>query len=873
MARYQACIDAIQEAAGGVLKDEDIDAIVSDIERRKRRILREKPMQGDQDAALEAARELGDEKKLAAIIEKRSRAINVLRKQANIRFIDSQFAGRESRGMQALTVGIEGKEQGAALSQDAQAKGIGLGYVGALTNELRQHGVLGMLAENAIIRAGQMIGLFRGRIPQFRQLERNVAQELWNLGEPERAIETNDATAKTIAQIVNRYQELARTQQNDAGAWIRKLPGYIVRQSHDQLKIRGKGETADFVRWRDFIAPRLDERTFDDVPDGDRDKFLGGVWSALSTGVHETPGGDWLGGFKGPGNLAKRASAERVLHFKSAMDWFDYNERFGHGSLLEAMLQGFMAAGRNVAALRTWGTNPEAAFDRLRAEMAQKATDRRDLREADRINGKGIHGDYLKRQFQAANGWLGIPESPTLARLGANVRALTGMAKLGGVVVSSFPDVANAAAVLKHNGYGVLERWQNAIFGTVLRGPLDAEARQASDLWGTALDGILGSIVARYSAADHFAGKITKLQDVFFRVNGLGFWTDRMKEGVSLALARRMAMDAGRSFDTLDPRLQVTLGRYKIDAPTWDLIRKGVAASEDGRSYILPDVAERLPDEDLRAWAGLPEDADAKALDRARFELTSRLRSYFVEQSREALTEPGAKERAAITMGTRPGTWAGEFLRSFTLFRTFSYTFITRNLGREIYRSPDKVGAAIGAASLIAGTTILGALSNAAADLAKGRTPRDPRENPWGVATAALLKGGGAGLFGDFLLGTSNRFGQSLGEQIPGPIFGQISDIKKIIDASVGNIAGQPQGAAVPMALRYVLGNTPFLNLFYTRTAFDYLIGYQLMEMANPGYLRRYERQVQRENNQRFLISPSSAIPYGGGSRLFEGVR
>jgi hypothetical protein len=65
----------------------------------------------------------------------------------------------------------------------------------------------------------------------------------------------------------------------------------------------------------------------------------------------------------------------------------------------------------------------------------------------------------------------------------------------------------------------------------------------------------------------------------------------------------------------------------------------------------------------------------------------------------------------------------------------------------------------------------------------------------------------------------------------------------------------------------------PFTNLFYTQAALDYLIFYQLQEAANPGYLRRMERNLQREQNQSFIVPPSDTIPRGGGDTVFEGVR
>ncbi len=871
----EACITEIMKAFPK-LSETNVREIYEDVIRRKRRLLGENPLMGDAEAAVKAAKEKSAEEKFAAIIEKRSRAINVLRRQANHDYIQSSFPKKEADGIQALIVGVGGKEQGAAFSLDAQAKGLGLGYLGPMVTELRREGVLGMLGESAIIRAGQSIGLFKERLSRFHQFERNVASELERIDDPTKLAATGDRQAEATARIVHKYQELARTQQNDAGAWIRKLPGYITRQSHDQFRILKAG--AD--KWIADIAPMLDERTFDDVPDADRGQFMKDVWRALASGVHEKPGGDWLGGFKGPGNLAKRLSAERVLIFKPGK-WFDYNDAYGTGSFLESVLHGFMRAGRNLAALRTFGTNPEAAFTKLRDDMAARAIKRDDFKEADRIMGKSAlsGGNYLKNQFDSAMGYLGIPESPTFARAMANVRGILTMAKLGAVVLSSLPDIVNVAGVLKHNGYSALERYQRAIFGTLLRGPLNAEQREVVDLWGTALDGVMGGMAARFNATDHFAGKMTKLQDIFFRANGLGFWMDRMKEGASLALARRLAMDATKEHGALDPYLQTTLGRYGIAGREWDLIRRQVAKTPDegdaftaGKEFITPDAIERIPDEEMKTYLGKP-DASPEALDRARFDLLAKMRTYFVEQTRDALTEPGAMERAALTKGTVPGSLHGEFWRSLTLFRTFSYTFVRRNLGREFLQAPNKVGGMVNVAKLIAGTTILGLLSNTAKDLAKGRTPRDPTQDPLGVGTAAMLTGGGLGIYGDFLFGTSNRFGQSLLETAAGPLFGVVSDMKAILDASAGNIMGNKQGDPLALGYRFIWNNAPFVNLFYTRLAMDYLFNWQLQEMISPGFLRRYERQLKKQNNQQFMIAPSSVIPHGGGNRIFEGVR
>lgn len=868
MADLQTCIDGIIAAAKGKLTRQDVLGALDMVLARKERIKLGDPLKSDSEALFQAAREVGDEEKIAALIEKRSRAINVLRKQENTQFVTSVFTGKENRGIQALTVGIEGREVGSALSQDAQAIGLRKSaLLGPMVSELRKAGLLNALTESAFVRAGQAIGYFKDRAASFVQFERDVARELWRIDDPQGIMRPSPASgnnlAVTAAKIIHKYQETGRLLQNDAGAWIRKMPGYIVTQSHDMLKVAGKGTEADYQKWRANILPKLDQRTFEGVQD--KEAFMRNAWQSLSTGLHERPNSDWLGGFKGPGNAAKRVSQERVLHFNSADDWFSYNEAYGVGSFFEAAMHGLNNAAKTTAALRTWGTNPEAAFSRLREELADQAKSRGDIKTARLISGQGKTGDYLQRQFDAANGYLGAPESPSLARVGSNVRAGVSMSSLGGVLLSSFPDMGVAASVLKHNGVGLLARWHAATFGGLLRGGLTGEAREAADILGAGIDAMIGGVVNRFAATDSFHGTMSKMQDIYFRVNGLALWTDRLKEGVATMLASHMAKEAPKEFGALDPRHQVTLGRYGITGDTWNLLRKAVATGEDGRKYMMPDTVAHISNNDMARYLGKPEASDVE-LNRARENLATKLRAYYGEQTQEALTEPGAKEKAITTMGTRPGTPIGELVRTFMQFKSFSTTFVTRQLGREIYRAEDRMGAIGNVATLIAATTVLGALSLTASDISKGRTPRNPIPmDPKQLAqfwNAALLKGGGAGIYGDFIFGTSNRFGQSVLETAAGPTLGRIADLKRIFDTAVSGDAHAGR-SALAQGARFLSSNVPGLNLFYTRMALDYLINYRVQEMINPGFLGRYEASVKRNSGQTFLISPQKFVNQG----------
>ena len=56
-------------------------------------------------------------------------------------------------------------------------------------------------------------------------------------------------------------------------------------------------------------------------------------------------------------------------------------------------------------------------------------------------------------------------------------------------------------------------------------------------------------------------------------------------------------------------------------------------------------------------------------------------------------------------------------------------------------------------------------------------------------------------------------------------------------------------------------GHTPFLNLYYSKAAYDYLIGYQIKEFLDPGYFKRMKRKHEEQRGQKYYMKPGSIIP------------
>lgn len=859
---YESCLREIRRLAGN-LSDATIEQLLSDVAIRARNKARLDPTLGPAGAFKAAASELAAEAKAAAAIARRN-TIENLKKRLGRRdfYARAPQVGKTPGaiiGLEAKLVGVNTPFKGSRLSVDAQGKGLSAEYVGGLTKDLDQAGLF------EAMRGGQY--------------DREWARELFELskgkgGQP--GITKND-TARRIAETVHKYQTLAVDGLNRAGAWIGHYDGFISRTSHDPDRIRRAG----FPEWRRQILETLDTgRTFADLEnEAEAERFLENVYNGLITGVHLTQ--DGLQGFKdpafsGPGNLAKRLSQSKVLHFKSADAWLDYHAAFGNRSLAESVLGALDQAAKNTALMREFGSSPRAE---LEADLRWlQETRRGDTKLVDAIR----HRTPLLTAFM--NQLDGTARQP-VHRLGASIsagwRTWISLSKLGGVVLSSVSDVVTKARELRYQGLNLLDVYGDAVTSVVRgRGFAGSVQRQVADLLRAGMEGMRGHIASRFDGADTVPGTLAKAANTFFRWTGLTYWTDAQRAGAEVLMARHLGSQKDLPFGSLGKESQRMLTAFGIAPEHWELLRGALTPFADGRHYVTPDAALRI---DARAIAdhlkaaGLVPKAEARGvaparIDAFRHDLALKLHAYFSDRGEYAVLAPGARERAMLVRNTQPGTMEGEALRLVTQFKAFPLAVVTKALGRDVYGGDVGLSRIAGITHMIVGSTLAGYAAMTAKELFKGRSPRDPRE--WKTWGAAFTQGGGAGIYGDYIVGEYSRFGNSFLASVGGPTAATAEDVVDLwnrVKADTHDLK-EPRDAAAA-ALKLGLSLAPGVNLFYTRMVLDYLLIYQIQEALNPGYLRRFERNVQKQNHQNFLIRPSAAIPYGGGNRLFEGVR
>jgi len=793
---FRACLAAANAAAGRDLSEDEADRIFTRAHQRTQ--FYQAQGMDSLAAAQRAGTELGSEIRTAAAIERRSEAMNLLaRRRLDARVIPD----REYDSVVASLTGVQrGTERGLADSVEANWHGLRGQMLGGLTHDL------------------EAAGLLRAIATRDEAFERDLARELWRARDPSLP-PTGNRHAASAAAIFGKYQDALRNHLNQAGAWIGQQDHYITRQSHDTLKIRGDGTPQAYAAWRDAIRPALDPITFRDA--ADPEQFLRNIWNNLSSGVHTTSTSETLAGFSGPANLAKKVSQERVLIFRDADAWFGYNQQFGRGAVADSIIASLDKGTRDVALMRQFGTNPQAMLEGWIDRLRTAARDAGNFRLTDQLGSS--HPDHV---LAVLDGRANVPGDATLAQAGANLRALQQFTKLGGVVLSSIPDLAVNAATLRHNGIGLFDAYAREMTALLPKGP---ETQQMARALGMGIDSMLGDIHLRLGADDGLTGRAAKAANLFYKLNGLSFWTDSMKRTSGLMLSANLADNAGRQLAELHPRLQATLRRYGIEQAEWDAIRAAPARTADGTAYLLPEAV-----------------ADAEA--------GRKLGAYFADQVREGMTEPTAGVRAIVTLGTQRGTWGGELIRTLLQFKTFTTTYLTRSLGREFTRDGVDAG---GVAHLIAATTALGYLAMTLKELAKGRNPRQPDDAASYAKTvaAAFVQGGGMGIYGDFLFGENNRFGGGFVSSLAGPTAGSIDEVARFMANRV-----RGEGHAAAEAIRMGANHTPLINLFYTRLGIDYAVLWRLQEWANPGYLRRMEQRVKRENDQTFWLRPTEAV-------------
>jgi hypothetical protein len=869
------CILEVSTALGRELTPDERRAVNASVDKLIQKFNKMGKPDFEKDL-MKALSDMTQEMKAAAIIEKRNAVLNVRARVKAYDYLVSTWADDPAEGIKAFFEGSLADRHGARNSLSASTDELAHNYVSGINARLAKAGVLD--------------------IAQSGKLDDQIWKAVVEFGKDtpdEKLLASLAKEAVEVGRVFHDYNELMRLEANKAGAWIKKLPGYVARRSHDPVKIAKAGgltiPTGDkrhMQAWKQFTAERLDwEKSFPDLLPEEYDGVLETLYDRFVNGYHLKLEKQGEPGLKGPQNIGKKLSHDRVLHFKTPEAEFEYHQKFAAGeTLFDNITQGAMRMGRDTAMMQRLGPNAESNLDRVLDDLKEHLEKSKSAHLIPKLNSAITYqkknvlplltGDTMGDNI----GWVAFNQG---------LRSMQMLRDLGGAILSAPSDWVFYASTKRYIG----ERSAGSFFGAMAEGikftlggvgkKITPEQAQFASSLGIMVDSVLSG-VARAGADLDVPGRFSSWVEKMFKIQGLTGWQDRMRLGAAMATSHDHASYVGRSFEELPQGTQAFFRQFAVTADDWNLIRKGALEEDiEGRTYLTPESLNALSPEVIDshpAMANLGKDVSESVRNTAREklvkELKSRYRAMFTEVGALATSEPQKGDRAFMMRGTKPGTLEGELFRHAWAYKSFTVSVMRKHLGREFHGyHPDRVGIVKatqrlftdgkgglqGLASTIAVGSLMGYVSMALKDIRSMKEPRVPQtaEEFRDVFGAALAQSGSVGIYGDFLFGEAkSRLGQGPLETLLGPTWRTGGDIKRLYDKIR---AGQDAKAD---GFRFVLNNTPGVNgaynLFYTRAALDWLIVHRIQESMNPGYLNRMETNLRNSKNQEYLNPPSN---------------
>jgi len=840
----------------GNLKDEILSTI--------KKVQAEKKISKLDDINVDAiAKDVKEQIKLQKRINKRNAIENEIKVRNLTEYVYENFKGEEDEGLISILVGSNRQTVGARESVATQQNSAVNNLITGFNAKLREAGLDDFFAK------------------MDKDTQRRVANVMFELSQRQTDIEKRagikpPVTEKNqqivkLGEIMEGWSEMIRTKLNDRGANIGKLWGYMVRQSHDPFTVRNAAEVLgikniepdpslknkkdinynkNYTAWKNFVMEKLDkERTFAGVDD--IDEFMDFVYNSIVKNQYvKSDGSAYTYGATVSKDVARDVSSKfkRVLHFKSADDWFAYNDKFGAGNLREAMFSGMQTAGRNIGIMDILGTKPQQAFDQIRKSVGSKIV-------KDKRSTESLKSDVkFQKYFNVVDGTIFSVENFALAKYSAITRTIASVAKLGGAVVSAAADIGLYASELRYQGRNFLSGMFEAM-GNLAKIKNKKKAKDIAESLGFVADNTIYDIAGRYQVGDVQSKGWSKLQRTFFKLNLLSWWTNTLKEGVMLSQANYFAKQKNLKFDSLNPAIKNLFKQYNIDSTKWDVIRKRTMVNaDDGKEFLNIQSLDNMSDAEVKAVTGI-DNLTKRQIDIERDKFKTAVSGLLLDRSVYAVIEPDARGKGILTGGRMAGTGAGEAYRFIGQFKAFPFAIIQKTLSREMsfFRGPNKqiMRGITGLGAVIITSGFMGYLSMTAKDLIKGKSPRKLSTK---TIKAALLQGGGLGIYGDVLFQETRQGAEIIGSLL-GPVPLTASDIAQAIKYGIIDQRGD---LAARSAYKAVSQSIPFLNLFYIKTAFDYIIGYQLMETLSPGVLRRVENRMEKDYGQEFLFTKPS---------------
>lgn len=657
---------------------------------------------------------------------------------------------------------------------------------------------------------------------------------------------TGDPLAKKISDKMGEVFEGMRERFNRAGGDIGKLDDWGLPQTHSLEKIVLAGKQAWVQKAESLIDTSKyvhEDGTY--YSQQEIRELLEYSFDTLSSnGANKTEIGRQS--FGGNSKVTSRHSESRVLHFKDAESWMEYQSEFGgmpFVDLVEAHINGLS---KDIAMVENLGSSPRNSM-----RILMDAAEQKDWQKGIDANDTGKSRKRAQTMFDEFSGQ-NTPQSEVLANMGLAYRSMNVASMLGGTTISSVTDQAMIAKTASIHGIAYRKT-----FGELISqlNPKNKEDRQLAHSLGLATEEMLGSI-ARWSddGLTSVHGKSQKLARVssgiasqVMRISGLNALTAASKVGFTKMLMEKYGrLSRSKSWDDLDALDRELMEKTGLNERAWEVMRLAdPVVDRKGNQLMSARSIYEIPDSDLTRF-GDPQ--------KVRDEVATQFQAHLLDEQGMAVVEAGLRERTWMSAGQNKGTAMGEIVKSMLQFKSFSASFLMRHGSRAMAQEGMKGKAAYGV-PLVIGMTLLGGLVVQLKELVNGNDPLTMWDSGDPGAALDFMKrsfvaGGGLPVLGDILVAGTDVSGRDASDFVAGPFGG---DFKTVLNLTVGNATQLSNGVetnAANEAFRFLKGKIPAQNLWYTKAAVNRMLFDQIQDVIAPGYREKLIRKAEREQGR-----------------------
>ncbi|TPU37044.1 hypothetical protein FJU43_03920 [Acinetobacter baumannii] len=658
---------------------------------------------------------------------------------------------------------------------------------------------------------------------------------------------TGDALAKKISDKMGDVFETMRDRFNRNGGDIGKLDNWGLPQTHNLEKIAKAGKEA----WVNKAESLIDTRQYvhengDYYSQQEIRSLLEYTYDTLSSdGANKIEVGRQATG-GGTSKVTNRHGESRVLHFKDAESWLEYQSEFGGMQFVDLVEAHINGLSKDIAMVENLGSNPKTALKILMDAAAKKDWE------------KGIEENQTKRsrkraqvmfdEFSGGNS----PQSQVLANLGLAYRSMNVASMLGGTTIASLADQATIA-----KNASVHDLSYRKAFGELIGqlNPANKADRELAHSLGLATEEMLDSI-ARWSddGLTSTYGKSEKLARIssgvatqVMRVSFLNALTSASKVGFTKLLMEKYGrLSRSKAWNDLDVQDRELLSNTGLDERAWQVFQLAEpVVDRKGNQLMSARSIYEIPDEKLTAFGDPKQVKD---------QVASQLQAHLLDEQGMAVIEAGLRERTWMTVGAK-GTITGEVFKGLMQFKSFSASFLMRQGSRTMAQEGLK-GKAAYAIPLMVSMTLLGGLVVQLREILNGNDPQtiydsnDPKKAT-SFFMRSVVAGGGLPVLGDILVAGADTSGRDANSFVSGPLG---SDFTSLLGLTVGNLTQYNEGKDTNFgneAFKFVKGKIPAQNLWYTKAAINRMFFDEIQDTIAPGYrekaLRKAERQQDRE--------------------------